>query len=74
MEVYYYQQTIKYKIPREQWNDSKDAIKQQKAEQKKIDNARPLTDAELEEKEILLEQVNRLPIFISSSCPYIQIV
>ncbi len=61
-EVYYYQQTIKFKIPREKWDNSKEAIKKQKSKQRKIDLAKPLTEEELEEKEELFEQVNNKSI------------
>jgi hypothetical protein len=43
------------------WQDTNEAIKRQKIEQKKIDTARPLTASERAEKEILFEQVLVFP-------------
>ncbi|XP_050533730.1 chromatin-remodeling complex ATPase chain Iswi-like [Daktulosphaira vitifoliae] len=52
-EIYYYRQTVGYKVPKNPELGS-DAVKMQKEEQKKIDEAQPLTEEEQAEKELLL--------------------
>ncbi|XP_034378253.1 SWI/SNF-related matrix-associated actin-dependent regulator of chromatin subfamily A member 5 [Arvicanthis niloticus] len=53
-EILYYRKTIGYKVPRSP--DLPNAAQAQKEEQLKIDEAEPLNDEELEEKEKLLTQ------------------
>ncbi|EMP28267.1 SWI/SNF-related matrix-associated actin-dependent regulator of chromatin subfamily A member 5, partial [Chelonia mydas] len=53
-EILYYRKTIGYKVPRNP--DLPNAAQAQKEEQLKIDEADPLNDEELEEKEKLLTQ------------------
>ncbi|XFG07533.1 hypothetical protein AB1E19_011157 [Capra hircus] len=53
-EILYYRKTIGYKVPRNP--DLPNAAQAQKEEQLKIDEAEPLNDEELEEKEKLLTQ------------------
>ena len=54
-EILYYRKTIGNKVPRNP--DLPNAAQAQKEEQLKIDEAEPLNDEELEEKEKLLTQV-----------------
>ncbi|KAG7314349.1 hypothetical protein KOW79_021652 [Hemibagrus wyckioides] len=54
MEILHYRKTIGYKVPRA--SDIPNAAQVQKEEQKKIDEAEPLTPEETEEKEKLLTQ------------------
>uniref|UniRef100_A0A5S6PYK1 Uncharacterized protein n=1 Tax=Trichuris muris TaxID=70415 RepID=A0A5S6PYK1_TRIMR len=54
MEVYYYRKTIGYKAPKLSDMPPEEAEKKQKEEQRKIDEARPLNEQELAEKECLL--------------------
>uniref|UniRef100_A0AAY4ENF1 SWI/SNF related, matrix associated, actin dependent regulator of chromatin, subfamily a, member 1 n=1 Tax=Denticeps clupeoides TaxID=299321 RepID=A0AAY4ENF1_9TELE len=54
MEILYYRKTIGYKVPRPP--DVLNAAQVQKEEQRKIDEAEPLTPEETEEKEKLLTQ------------------
>ncbi|KAF5891766.1 SWI/SNF-related matrix-associated actin-dependent regulator of chromatin subfamily A member 5-like, partial [Clarias magur] len=54
MEILHYRKTIGYKVPRA--SDIPNATQVQKEEQKKIDEAEPLTPEETEEKERLLTQ------------------
>ncbi|KAB5522783.1 hypothetical protein PHYPO_G00163400 [Pangasianodon hypophthalmus] len=54
MEILHYRKTIGYKVPRA--SDIPNAAQVQKEEQKKIDEAEPLTPEETEEKERLLTQ------------------
>ncbi|XP_076843705.1 LOW QUALITY PROTEIN: putative global transcription activator SNF2L1 [Brachyhypopomus gauderio] len=54
MEIIYYRKTIGYKVPRSP--DVPNSAQVQKEEQKKIDEAEPLTAEETEEKERLLTQ------------------
>ncbi|XP_041959644.1 LOW QUALITY PROTEIN: SWI/SNF-related matrix-associated actin-dependent regulator of chromatin subfamily A member 5 [Alosa alosa] len=53
-EILYYRKTIGYKVPRNP--DQPNSAQVQKEEQAKIDEAEPLTEEELEEKENLLTQ------------------
>ncbi|KRZ80198.1 putative global transcription activator SNF2L1, partial [Trichinella papuae] len=53
-EVYYYRKTIGYKVPLMQDLPPEEALKRQEDEQRKIDEAVPLTEEELAEKEQLL--------------------
>lgn len=55
-EIYYYRKTVGYKVPKNPELGS-DANKVQRDEQRKIDDAEPLTDEEVTEKEKLLTQV-----------------
>ncbi|XP_025201140.1 chromatin-remodeling complex ATPase chain Iswi [Melanaphis sacchari] len=52
-EIYYYRQTVGYKVPKNSELGA-DAAKIQKEEQRKIDEAQPLTEEEQAEKEVLL--------------------
>ncbi|CAO2609990.1 SWI/SNF-related matrix-associated actin-dependent regulator of chromatin subfamily A member 5 [Lemmus lemmus] len=54
-EILYYRKTIGYKVPRSP--DLPNAAQVQKEEQLKIDEAEPLNDEELQEKEKLLTQI-----------------
>ncbi|XP_075211463.1 nucleosome-remodeling ATPase imitation SWI [Lycorma delicatula] len=54
-EIYYFRKTVGYKVPKNPELGS-DASRYQKEEQRKIDDAMPLTDEELVEKEKLLTQ------------------
>ncbi|KAI4872532.1 hypothetical protein NFI96_016760, partial [Prochilodus magdalenae] len=54
MEILYYRKTIGYKVPKSP--DIPNAAQVQKEEQRKIDEAEPLTGEETEEKEKLLTQ------------------
>ncbi|KAK6617714.1 hypothetical protein RUM43_013942 [Polyplax serrata] len=54
-EIYYYRKTVGYKVPKNPELGS-DANKVQREEQRKIDDAEPLTDEEVVEKEKLLTQ------------------
>ncbi|XP_022189967.2 chromatin-remodeling complex ATPase chain Iswi isoform X2 [Nilaparvata lugens] len=54
-EIYYFRKTVGYKVPKNPELGS-DANRFQKEEQKKIDDAQPLSDEELGEKEKLLTQ------------------
>ncbi|KAK0167266.1 hypothetical protein PV327_004688 [Microctonus hyperodae] len=54
-EIYYFRQTVGYKVPKNPELGS-DAARMQKEEQRKIDDAQPLSDEELAEKEKLLTQ------------------
>ncbi|KAI5630324.1 putative global transcription activator SNF2L1 isoform X1 [Silurus asotus] len=54
MEILHYRKTIGYKVPRA--SEIPNAAQVQKEEQKKIDEAEPLTSEETEEKEKLLTQ------------------
>lgn len=54
-EIYYFRQTVGYKVPKNPELGS-DAARIQKEEQRKIDDAQPLNDDELTEKEKLLTQ------------------
>uniref|UniRef100_A0A3B4C3U8 SNF2 related chromatin remodeling ATPase 1 n=1 Tax=Pygocentrus nattereri TaxID=42514 RepID=A0A3B4C3U8_PYGNA len=54
MEILYYRKTIGYKVPKSP--DIPNAAQVQKEEQRKIDDAEPLTAEETEEKEKLLTQ------------------
>uniref|UniRef100_A0A672RRP4 SWI/SNF-related matrix-associated actin-dependent regulator of chromatin subfamily A member 5-like n=1 Tax=Sinocyclocheilus grahami TaxID=75366 RepID=A0A672RRP4_SINGR len=53
-EILYYRKTIGYKVPRN--SDLPNSAQMQKEEQAKIDEAEPLNEEELEEKENLLSQ------------------
>ncbi|VDN01321.1 unnamed protein product [Thelazia callipaeda] len=55
-EVYLHRKTIGYKAQKQPDLSPKEAEKKQKEEQKKIDNAAPLTEAEQDEKNQLLKQ------------------
>lgn len=57
-EILYYRKTIGYKVPRNP--DIPNQAVAQREEQKKIDEAEPLTPEETEEKEKLLTQVKYL--------------
>ncbi|EEB20390.1 helicase, putative [Pediculus humanus corporis] len=54
-EIYYYRKTVGYKVPKNPELGS-DANKVQREEQRKIDDAEPLSDEEVAEKEKLLTQ------------------
>ncbi|XP_063223834.1 chromatin-remodeling complex ATPase chain Iswi isoform X2 [Bacillus rossius redtenbacheri] len=54
-EIYYFRKTVGYKVPKNPELGS-DAARIQKEEQRKIDEARPLTEDEMDEKEKLLTQ------------------
>ncbi|BES99295.1 SLIDE [Nesidiocoris tenuis] len=54
-EIYYYQKTVGYKVPKSIEMGSEGA-RVQKEKQKKIDEAEPLTEEEIAEKESLLTQ------------------
>ncbi|RZF43147.1 hypothetical protein LSTR_LSTR012567 [Laodelphax striatellus] len=54
-EIYYFRKTVGYKVPKNPELGS-DATRLQKEEQRKIDDAQPLSDEELTEKEKLLTQ------------------
>lgn len=54
-EIYYFRKTVGYKVPKNPELGS-DASRVQKEEQRKIDEAEPLTEEELAEKEKLLTQ------------------
>ncbi|CAH1390903.1 unnamed protein product [Nezara viridula] len=54
-EIYYFRKTVGYKVPKNPELGS-DASRVQKEEQRKIDEAEPLTEEELTEKEKLLTQ------------------
>ncbi|KAL0267637.1 UNVERIFIED_CONTAM: hypothetical protein PYX00_009848 [Menopon gallinae] len=54
-EIYYFRKTVGYKVPKNPELGS-DASKIQREEQRKIDDAEPLTDEEVAEKEKLLTQ------------------
>lgn len=56
IEIYSYRKNIGYKVPRDYDMDDDEAKKFQKEEQSKIDNASPLTEEEIAEKENLLAQ------------------
>uniref|UniRef100_A0A0K0E265 Chromatin-remodeling complex ATPase chain Iswi n=1 Tax=Strongyloides stercoralis TaxID=6248 RepID=A0A0K0E265_STRER len=56
-ENLYYRKTIDWKVPLPtNISNPREALKKQKAEQKKIDNAKPLTKSEQAEKERLLQE------------------
>ncbi|KAJ3057644.1 hypothetical protein HK102_010953, partial [Quaeritorhiza haematococci] len=59
-EILYYRKSINYKIPKKTADDEKlsekELEKRWKEEQDKIDNAEPLTEDEIAEKEKLLQQ------------------
>ncbi|KAI4462666.1 snf2/rad54 helicase family [Holotrichia oblita] len=54
-EIYYYRKTLGYKVPKNP-ELGPEASKQQKEEQRKIDESEPLTEDEQQEKESLLTQ------------------
>ncbi|VDP05105.1 unnamed protein product [Soboliphyme baturini] len=54
-EIYYYRKSIGYKVPKPS-NESPKELEEWKNQQKKIDDAIPLTEEELAEKEVLLQQ------------------
>lgn len=54
-EIYYYRKTLNYKVPKNPELGS-EATKAQREEQRKIDEAEPLNDEEIQEKETLLTQ------------------
>ncbi|KAJ8968296.1 hypothetical protein NQ317_000256 [Molorchus minor] len=54
-EIYYYRKSLGYKVPKNM-ELGPDASKQQKEEQRKIDESEPLTEEEQQEKEMLLTQ------------------
>lgn len=54
-EIYYFRKTLNYKVPRNT-ELGPEAAKVQKEEQKKIDEAEPLTEEEMTEKDSLLTQ------------------
>lgn len=54
-EIYFYRKTLNYKVPKNPELGS-EASKMQREEQRKIDEAEPLLDDELSEKELLLTQ------------------
>lgn len=54
-EIYYYRKTLGYKVPKNA-ELGPDATKQQREEQRKIDDAEALTEEEQQEKESLLTQ------------------
>lgn len=54
-EIYYYRKTLNYKVPKNPELGS-EATKNQREEQRKIDDAEPLTNDELNEKDSLLVQ------------------
>lgn len=54
-EIYYYRKTLNYKVPKNPELGS-EAAKAQREEQRKIDEAEPLTEEEVAEKESLLTQ------------------
>ncbi|XP_022908972.1 chromatin-remodeling complex ATPase chain Iswi isoform X2 [Onthophagus taurus] len=54
-EIYYYRKTLGYKVPKNP-ELGPDASKQQKEEQRKIDESEPLSEEEQQEKESLLTQ------------------
>lgn len=54
-EIYFYRKTLGYKVPKNP-EHGPDANKIQKEEQRKIDDAEPLSDDEITEKENLLTQ------------------
>uniref|UniRef100_A0A8D8WF21 Chromatin-remodeling complex ATPase chain Iswi n=1 Tax=Cacopsylla melanoneura TaxID=428564 RepID=A0A8D8WF21_9HEMI len=54
-EIYYFRKTVNYKVPKNPELGSYDS-KNQREEQKKIDDSEPLTEEELTEKEDLLTQ------------------
>jgi len=54
-EIYYYRSTVSYKVPKNP-EFGADAARIQKEEQKKIDEAEPVTEEELEERDDLLKQ------------------
>ncbi|CAG9859824.1 unnamed protein product [Phyllotreta striolata] len=54
-EIYYYRKSLGYKVPKN-LELGPDATKQQKEEQRKIDESEPLTEDEQQEKETLLTQ------------------
>ncbi|KAF5270113.1 hypothetical protein FQA39_LY08525 [Lamprigera yunnana] len=54
-EIYYYRKTLGYKVPKNP-ELGPEASKQQKEEQRKIDDSEPLTEEEQQEKENLLTQ------------------
>lgn len=62
-EIYYYRKTVGYKVPKNPELGS-DANKMQREEQRKIDDAEPLTDEEVVEKEKLLTQVGYLSFIL----------
>jgi SWI/SNF-related matrix-associated actin-dependent regulator of chromatin subfamily A member 5 len=55
-EIYHYRKTVGYKVPRNS-ELGPDAVKVQREEQRKIDEAESLTEDEQVEKERLLTQV-----------------
>jgi len=55
-EIYHYRKSVGYKVPRNT-ELGPEAVKVQREEQRKIDEAEPLTDAEQAEKEGLLTEV-----------------
>jgi len=56
IEIYYYRKSIGYKVPRDYDLPDDEAKRLQKQEQARIDNATPLTDEEIAEKDDLLQQ------------------
>jgi len=54
-EIYYYRSTVTYKVPKNP-EFGADSARIQKEEQKKIDEAEPVTEEELEERDDLLKQ------------------
>lgn len=56
-EIYFYRKSMGYKVPRNP-DLGADAAKVQKEEQKKIDEAKPLSEEELTERDNLLARVN----------------
>lgn len=54
-EIYFYRKTVGYKVPKNIELGS-EAAKVQREEQKRIDESEPLTEEEIEEKEVLLNQ------------------
>ncbi|XP_031635008.1 chromatin-remodeling complex ATPase chain Iswi-like [Contarinia nasturtii] len=54
-EIYYFRKTVNYKVPRNP-DLGADAVKVQRDEQRKIDEAEQLTDDEIAEKESLMTQ------------------
>jgi len=56
IEIYFYRKSIGYKVPRDYDLPDDEAKRMQKQEQARIDNATPLTEEEIAEKDDLLQQ------------------
>lgn len=69
-EIYHYRKSVGYKVPRNS-ELGPEAVKVQREEQRKIDEAEPLSDAEQAEKEGLLTEVClSIPLLLESNINY----